>query len=149
MKNLRAVMIVAISIAATRAYAEVSFQYITGEQAERAVAADSLNKVFAEDPEFSMSIHKRTESGHVERHMDWDEGFIIQNGEELLKYGKSASNPRKESPGEFSGDSITGSKSVMLHAGDIVVMPAGMWHQHVLRSPTVRYILIKVRKQRG
>ena len=81
--------------------------------------------------------------------MDWDEVFMIQEGDELLNFGKAASNPRQESPGEFSGGTITDGKSVMLHAGDIVTMPAGMWHQHVLKTPTLRYVLIRTEKPRS
>jgi mannose-6-phosphate isomerase-like protein (cupin superfamily) len=149
MKNLRIAVVFIIFTASAPAFAQVTFKRITGEDAARAVRGNSLNSTFAEGQAFSMSIHKRTESGHVERHMDWDEAFMIQDGDELLKFGKTASNPRQESPGEFSGGTITDGKSVMLHAGDIVTMPAGMWHQHVLKTPTVRYVLIKTRKSGG
>jgi ribosomal protein L16 Arg81 hydroxylase len=74
---------------------------------------------------------------------------VIQEGDVLLNYGDSASNPRQNSPGEFNGDAVTGGKSVMLHPGDVVILPAGLWHQQVLKSPTMRYILFKTRKQSG
>jgi|SRR5579872_6947625 len=149
MKNLRTAVIFAAMIAAAPACAEVTFMHITGEQAARAVAGKTMDSVIAADPAFGMSFHKRTESGHVERHMNWNEAFLIQEGDELLNYGNTVSNPREQSPGEFSGDAITGGKSVMLHAGEVVVMPAGTWHQHVLKSPTVRYVLFRSRKQPG
>jgi len=149
MKNLHIAPVLAIFIAAAPASAQVTFKHITGEEAARAVRGNTLNSEFAEGKTFSMSIHKRTESGHVERHMDWDEVFMIQEGDELLNFGKAASNPRQESPGEFSGGTITDGKSVMLHAGDIVTMPAGMWHQHVLKTPRLRYVLIRTEKPRS
>jgi ribosomal protein L16 Arg81 hydroxylase len=34
----------------------------------------------------------------------------------------------------------------MLHAGDIVILPAGLWHQQVLKGPLMRYVLFKTRK---
>ena len=63
----------------------------------------------------------------------------------LLNDGDTASNPGEMSRGEFIGDAITGGKSVMLHAGDIVILPAGLWHEQVLKSPIMRYILFKTR----
>jgi len=149
MKILRVAAALTIFIGSAPAYAQVTFKHISGEEAARAVRGNTLNSEFAGGKTFSMSIHKRTESGHVERHMDWDEVFMIQDGNELLNFGKTASNPRQESPGEFSGSTITDGKSVMLHAGDIVTMPAGMWHQHVLKTPTLRYVLIRTEKPRS
>lgn len=149
MKNLGTTIIVAIMIVAAPACAEVTFKHITAQQAARAVTDKTLNSVIAEGPAFVMSIHKRIESGHVERHVGWDEEFVMQEGEELLEYGNTAKNPREQAPGEFTADAITGGKSVMLHPGEVVTMPAGMWHQHVLKSASVRYLLFKTRKQPG
>jgi len=137
----------AVMVAVAPASAEVTFKHISAEQAARLVSNNNLNSVIADSTVFVMSFHKRTQSGHVERHMGWDEEFVMQEGDELLNYGSAASNPRQLSLGEFTGDTITGGKSVLLHAGDVVVMPAGMWHQHLLKSPTVRYLLFRTRKQ--
>ncbi len=70
---------------------------------------------------------------------------MIQEGDVLLNYGDMASNPRELSPGEFNGDAITGGKSVMLHAGDVVILPAGLWHEQILKGPIMRYILFKTK----
>jgi mannose-6-phosphate isomerase-like protein (cupin superfamily) len=99
----------------------------------------------ASDEKFNMSLHKRVASGHVEKHMGWNGELVIQEGEVLLNYGDRAGNPRELSPGEFNGDAITGGKSVVLHAGDIVILPAGLWHQQILKGPIMRYILFKTR----
>ena len=36
---------------------------------------------------------------------------------------------------------VAGDKSVTMHHGDMVVIPANTWHEEVLKSPRMRYIL--------
>jgi len=127
------------------AMADVTFKHITAAEAAQAVAGKTASAI-VDGPGFSMSFHKRVESSHVEKHMGWDEELVIQEGDVLLNYGDRASNPREMSPGEFNADAVTGGKSLMLHAGDVVILPAGTWHHQVLKSPIMRYILFKTRK---
>ena len=143
------IAILAAMTAIAPARADVIFKHITAQEAAQAFTGKSLASPIADGPEFNMSFHKRIESSHVEKHMGWDEELVIQEGDVLLNYGDSASNPRQNSPGEFNGDAVTGGKSVMLHPGDVVILPAGLWHQQVLKSPTMRYILFKTRKPAG
>ena len=133
-------------LASAPARAEVTFKHITAKEAARAVAGKTLASPIADGPGFRMSFHKRVESSHVEKHMGWDEELVIQEGDVLLNYGDRASNPREMSPGEFNADAVTGGKSLMLHAGYVVILPAGTWHHQVLKSPIMRYILFKTRK---
>jgi len=111
------------------ARAEVSFAYVSAGQAAQMVSGTDA-PMLAQGSQFSMSLRKRVVSGHVEKHMDWNEELVIQEGDVLLNYG----------------DTIAGGKSVMLHAGDIVILPAGLWHQQVLKAPLMRYVLFKTRK---
>ena len=141
MKRLDALLVLAmLAWAAAPALAQVTFKHI--DEAKEMVAGKEM-PVIASDEKFSMSLHKRLVSGHVEKHMGWNEELVIQEGDVLLNYGDTASNVRETSPGEFNGDAITGGKSVMLHAGDIVILPAGLWHEQVLKSPVMRYVLFK------
>lgn len=133
-------------LGAAPAGAEVTFKHITDADAARSISGATPPPNIADGPEFSMSLHKRTEPGHVEKHMGWDEELVIQQGDILLNYGDTASNARETAPGEFTGDTITGGKSVMLHAGDIVILPAGLWHEQLPKTPLMRYILFKTRK---
>jgi uncharacterized protein YjlB len=135
----------AAMIVAGPAMADVTFKHITAGEAAQAVAGKTASAI-VDGPQFSMSFHKRIESSHVERHMGWDEELVIQEGDVLLNYGDAASNARETSPGEFNADAVTGGKSLMLHAGDVVILPAGTWHHQVLKSPIMRYILFKTRK---
>jgi len=145
MKSFGIAIVAAAMMAALPARADVTFKHITADEAARAVAGKTASPI-VDGPQFSMSFHKRIESSHVEKHMGWDEELVIQEGDVLLNYGDTASNAREMSPGEFNGDAVTGGKSLMLHAGDVVILPAGTWHQQVLKSPIMRYILFKTRK---
>lgn len=133
-------------VLAAPAQADVTFKHISAEDAARAVTGKTLASPIADGPDFSMSFHKRIEPSHVEKHMGWDEELVIQQGDVLLNTGDVASNAREMSPGEFNGDAITGAASTMLHAGDVVILPAGLWHQQIPQQPIMRYILFKTRK---
>jgi hypothetical protein len=146
MKRFNFVVVILLLAACPHsARAEVSFAYVSAGQAAQMVSGPAA-PMLAQGPQFSMSLRKRLVSGHVEKHMDWNEELVIQEGDVLLNYGDSATNPRELSPGEFNADAIAGGKSVMLHAGDIVILPAGLWHQQVLKGPLMRYVLFKTRK---
>jgi mannose-6-phosphate isomerase-like protein (cupin superfamily) len=149
MKWLKTVVgLLALTVMTVQAQGQVTFKYISAGQAAQMVSGSQL-PTLASDEKFSMSLHKRVVSGHVEKHMGWNEELVIQKGDVLLNYGDTASNPREMSPGEFNGDAITGGRSVMLHAGDIVILPAGLWHQQILKGPIMRYILFKTRNLSG
>ena len=145
MKSKMLVALAALAVMTVEAHGQVTFKHISAAEAAQMVSGSEIPTI-ASDEKFSMSFHKRVVSGHVEKHMGWNEELVIQEGDVLLNTGDTASNARETSPGEFSGDAITGGKSVMLHAGDVVILPAGLWHEQVLKSPVMRYILFKTRR---
>ena len=144
MKPEMLIALAALTVMPVEARGQVTFKYVSAGQAAQMVSGPETPTI-ASDEKFSMSLHKRVVPGHVEKHMGWNEELVIQKGNVLLNYGDTASNPRELSPGEFNGDAITGGKSVMLHAGDIVILPAGLWHQQIPKGPIMRYILFKTR----
>jgi hypothetical protein len=144
MKPKMLIALAALAAMPVEAHGQVTFKHISASQAAQMVSG-SETPTIASDEKFSMSLHKRVVSGHVEKHMGWNEELVIQKGDVLLNYGDTASNPREMSPGEFNGDAITSGKSVMLHPGDIVVLPAGLWHQQIPKGPVMRYILFKTK----
>ena len=127
------------------ASAEVTFKFITASDAAKMISGDKAPDALAADDQFSMTLRKRAVSSHVEKHMGWNEELVIQEGTVLLNYGGTATNARETAPGEFNGDKIAGGKSLVMHPGDIVILPAGTWHEQVLQSPLMRYILFKTK----
>ena len=139
-----------LAVSQSNASADVTFKYISAAEAAKLVTtsgATSKPYDIASDDAFRMSLQVRTQSSHVERHMGWNEEIVVQEGDVLLNYGGSGVNPRENSPGEFNGDSIAGGSSVMMHAGDIAIIPAGTWHEEVIQTPLMRYILFKTTKK--
>jgi mannose-6-phosphate isomerase-like protein (cupin superfamily) len=135
----------ALALAMAPAAAQVTFKFITADDAAKMVfdptrAKEAAN--VAKGDGFSMALTKRTESSHIEKHTAYDEELVIQEGDVVLTYGGEGVNAKEGRPGEWNADSIVGGKSVEMHPGDIVVLPANTWHEEVLKSPRMRYILI-------
>jgi mannose-6-phosphate isomerase-like protein (cupin superfamily) len=135
----------AVALSLAPAAAQVTFKFITADDAAKMVfdsarAKEAANIAKADG--FSMALTKRTESSHIEKHMAYDEELVIQEGDVVLTYGGDGVNAKEGRPGEWNADSILGGKTVEMHPGDIVVIPANTWHEEVLRSPRMRYILI-------
>ena len=143
---LLAALALALGLSASAAAAEVTFKIISAADAAKTVTASQTPIAIADTGAFSMSLHKRIVSGHAEKHMGWDEELVIQEGDVTLNYGGSGVNAKEKLPGEFGADRITGGKSIMIHAGDIVVIPAGTWHEQIIRTPLMRYVLFKTKK---
>ena len=119
MKTKMLVGLAALVVMTAAAQGQVTFKHISAGEAAQMVSGSDMPTI-ASDEKFSMSFHKRVVSGHVEKHMGWNEELVIQEGDVLLNTGDAASNPRETSPGEFSGDAITGGKSVMLDRKSVV-----------------------------
>jgi uncharacterized protein YjlB len=127
------------------AAAEIAFKFVTAGEAEKMMSGTKPPDALAADDQFSMTLRKRVVSSHVEKHMGWNEELVIQEGTVQLNYGGQATNEKEMAPGEFNGDAIEGGKSLLMHPGDIVILPAGTWHEQVLKTPVMRYILFKTK----
>ena len=127
------------------AMAQVTFKFIQADDAAKMVfdpaRAKEAGNVVRGEGGFSMVLTKRTESSHVEKHMNFDEELVLQEGDVILNYGGDGANAKETRPGEWVADKITGGKSVEMHPGDMVVIPANTWHEEILKSPRMRYVL--------
>jgi mannose-6-phosphate isomerase-like protein (cupin superfamily) len=90
----------------------------------------------------------RSDAGNeAEVHAHWSHYMNILSGEAVLTYGGTVTNPRDTGPGQVRGQGITGGKSMTLHAGDYVQIPAGMPH---LLTPTtgtkLHYVVFSTRQ---
>ena len=94
----------------------------------------------------------RVHSGDAERHQLWADQIVINKGTITLVTGGTmqGEHPNNGSgrPGETLGSGIEGGKEVVLHAGDIVHIPAGIPHQaKIAPGTTVTYLVFKEKDQ--
>lgn len=138
-----------LALSSSLASADVTFKYIPAAEDAKVMAAPKTNTdadYIASSPVFRMSFGMRNKPGQAETHMDWNDELVIQDGDVALTYGGTAINSKERTPGEWLGDSIEGGKTVTMHAGDIVTIPAGMPHQMIISSPVMHYIIFKTKK---
>jgi mannose-6-phosphate isomerase-like protein (cupin superfamily) len=135
-----------VALSLSVAEAQVTFKFITADDAAKMAfdkaRAKEAGNVAKGDANFSMALAQRIQSGHTEKHMNYDEELVMQEGDVLLTYGGNGVNAKETRPGEWNADSISGGTTVEMHPGDIVVIPANTWHLEVLKSPRMRYVLI-------
>jgi mannose-6-phosphate isomerase-like protein (cupin superfamily) len=71
----------------------------------------------------------RSDAGNeAEVHAHWSHYMQILSGEAVLTYGGTVTDARDTGPGQVRGSGITGGKSMTVHAGYYVQIPAGMPH---------------------
>jgi uncharacterized RmlC-like cupin family protein len=91
-------------------------------------------------------ITTREKSGEAEAHADWEDHIFIQDGEAKLTLGGSMQSPRTVSKGETRGSGIAGGKTMTVHAGDYIFVPASLPHRMVLDpGKSIRYAVVKTR----
>jgi hypothetical protein len=90
----------------------------------------------------------RTRTGDAERHQFFADQIVIKEGSITLVTGGTLQGEHPNAPagrpGETLGSSIDGGKEVVLHAGDIVHIPAGIPHWiKVAPGTTTTYLVFK------
>jgi hypothetical protein len=90
----------------------------------------------------------RTRTGDAERHQFFADQIVIKEGTITLVTGgtmqEEHANTGPGRPGETLGSGINGGKEVVLHAGDIVHIPAGLPHWFkVAPGTTTTYLVFK------
>jgi mannose-6-phosphate isomerase-like protein (cupin superfamily) len=71
----------------------------------------------------------------------------VLSGAATLTYGGSIAKARDTGPGQVRGESITGGKSMTVHAGDFIQIPAGMPHMFNPAAGTkFHYVVFNVRQ---
>jgi mannose-6-phosphate isomerase-like protein (cupin superfamily) len=96
---------------------------------------------------YQVQFVQRKQSGGVEQHMDWNEYFIVEDGDATFNYGGTSVNAKEMRSGEMMGESIANGAAIQVHKGDIVTIPAGTPHQMILApGATIRYLDFKGHK---
>lgn len=77
-------------------------------------------------------------------HLEGIDNVVVLEGDATLVYGGDISDGHMISEGEFQGAGLTGdTKSIELHANDIVQIPAGM-PQWIKPHGHIRYVVFRV-----
>ncbi|MDQ2833508.1 MAG: cupin domain-containing protein [Acidobacteriota bacterium] len=79
---------------------------------------------------YSSLLIVRVRTGEAEQHDSWADQMIVQKGSLILVSGGSmvGEHVLADQPSERRGTSLTGGKELVLHAGDVVHIPAGLPH---------------------
>jgi hypothetical protein len=88
----------------------------------------------------------RVHTGEAEQHQFWADQMVIQKGSVTLITGGTILEPHPvpNQSGEIRGSSIQGGKEIVLHAGDIAHIPAGLPHWvKVAPGSTTTYLVFK------
>jgi mannose-6-phosphate isomerase-like protein (cupin superfamily) len=114
--------------------------------------ADSMpgavsSRQLARFPGLSGMIARRDSAGVPERHERFTDVFFVERGAARLRYGGSTDDAHEISAGEWRGGTIRRGMEADLHAGDVVVIPAGIPHQMLLSAgQRIDYVALKVPK---
>jgi hypothetical protein len=77
-------------------------------------------------------------------HLEGIDNVVVLDGDATLVYGGDITDGHMISEGEFQGAGLTGdTKSIELHANDIVQIPAGM-PQWIKPHGHIRYVVFRV-----
>jgi glc operon protein GlcG len=90
----------------------------------------------------------RSDAGNeAEMHTHWTHYVNVLSGEATLTYGGTVVHPRDTGPGQVRGSGITGGKSMTVHPGDFIQIPAGMPHMFNPASGVkFHYVVFNIRQ---
>ena len=134
--------------AARNATPQDDFKYLSASDALALVNKPSPAPVVSmlSDHEYYFSeVVSRSTDGEVEVHHHWIDFVTILSGEATLTYGGTVAGAKETSPGEMHGGAISGGKTLMLHRGDYLEIPADMPHLMTGPQHNFSYLIVKVR----
>jgi len=103
--------------------------------------------ILAKHPTYLIYMTTRDKSGQSEVHQNWNDNIFIQDGETNFVVGGAATDAKEREPGKLRGSSISGGKTVVLHAGDYLFVPAGVPHQMIVQpGQRATFLDFKTRK---
>ena len=103
--------------------------------------------ILAKHPTYLIYITTRDKSGQSEVHQNWNDNIFIQDGETSFVVGGAATDAKEREPGDLRGSSISGGKTVVLHARDYLFVPASVPHQMIVQpGQRATFLDFKTRK---
>jgi mannose-6-phosphate isomerase-like protein (cupin superfamily) len=103
------------------------------------------NNLLMQSAGFPCAIVMTTEVHASAKEFEWHEGrdHIIQiiDGSTLYEVGGTPQNGRNTKPGEWLAPASTGSKSILLGKGDILVLPRGTPHKRSTEDSVTFYLI--------
>lgn len=100
------------------------------------------------DEQSTFLLVHRTVSSEPEVHARWDDVVIVRAGTGALELGDSLVGSVYRAPGERKGGAITMRYSILVRAGDMVRIPAGVPHAFTVpRDSALDYLVLKQRRQ--
>lgn len=89
--------------------------------------------------------HDKSRSGDmVELHDKSDDVYYVLKGEATLELGGKLVDPKEATPGEWKAKTVIGAQSVVIKAGDLIMVPRGTPHRRTVTGKGFSMILIKI-----
>jgi mannose-6-phosphate isomerase-like protein (cupin superfamily) len=102
----------------------------------------------AGDDQTTYLLVRRTVSSEPEVHARWDDLVIVRAGTGVIVLGDSLIDSRYRAPGERIGGRFHKNFQVVVHAGDVVRVPAAVPHQFIVSdTEPLEYLMVKERHQ--
>lgn len=143
-------LLTAVSVAQTARNATPAddFKYLSAGDAAALVNKPGPAPVVSllSDHEYYFSeVVARSTDGQVEVHHHWIDFITVLAGEATLTYGGTVAGAKETTPGEMRGGTIAGGKTIALHRGDYLEIPADMPHLMTAPKHNFSYLIVKVR----
>lgn len=87
---------------------------------------------------------EKRENDLHEVHDASDDVYYVLEGEATLVLGGNLVEPNQISPGEWRSKNASGGQKVVIHKGDLVVVPRGTPHQRTVTGKGFSMILVKI-----
>jgi mannose-6-phosphate isomerase-like protein (cupin superfamily) len=100
------------------------------------------------DWQTTVLLVRRTTSSKPEVHARWDDLVIVRSGTGAIELGDSLVGSSYRAVGERIGGKFIKSWQIVVHAGDIVRIPAAVPHAFIVSgAEPLEYLVIKQRRQ--
>lgn len=100
------------------------------------------------DEQTNYVLVRRAASSEPEVHARWDDFVIVRSGTGAIEMGDSLVGSTYRAPGERAGGKITKAYRTVVHAGDLMRIPAAVPHAFIVSgTEPLEYLLVKQRRQ--